>query len=369
MEALSDLWVLLRCLECGGRLQLGTDPVEHGYPELGPDALLVCERCTVRFPVIAGTARMLSRQMLERLHDQYPRSASVLIASGLSRQGETDISGDVLGGETRVRDRTAESFGYVWQRFSDLEPESQVRFHFRQRMRPHPPELLGGWLVLDVGSGSGINSRLAGDLGASVVAVDLSSAIDVTRASTPPSVLTVQADAERLPFEHGTFDFVMSMGVLHHLPDTERALRSIAAYARPNCHVHIYLYWMPTRRWHRLVLAGVKATHAVTSRLPSRVVHLFCYPAAALSWLLFVGPYRLLRGRRRARRIAGALPLKAYADTSSTALVGALFDYLHTPIQTRFTREQVVSMMTASQLTDVEVIADNGWIADGRRCA
>jgi 2-polyprenyl-3-methyl-5-hydroxy-6-metoxy-1,4-benzoquinol methylase len=323
------------------------------------------------FPVVAGTVRMLSRPLLERLVDEYPRSRPVLEASGLSAPGNhpADVATVQHAREDRIKQGTAENFAYVWGHFAHIAEEGPAawRPYFLRRMKPHSPESFRGRLVLDVGSGSGINSLQAANVGASVVAVDLSSAIDVTRRHVPADVLTVQADAERLPFEPGTFDFVMSMGVLHHLPNPQRAIRSIVPYARANGHVHISLYWVPTRRWHRLLLAAVTTARVIMRGLPDRAVHGLCYPAAGMSWAVFVGPHRVLRGRTRARRLADALPLKAYADESFRGLVGALFDYLRTPIQMRFTHEQVRSMMAGSGLIDIQVIADNGWIADGRR--
>jgi hypothetical protein len=78
---LSHLWTLLRCLECGSPLNL-SHVAEPGYPELGPDALLSCRRCSARYPVVAGTARMLPKVMLDRLALDYPRSESIRIAAG-----------------------------------------------------------------------------------------------------------------------------------------------------------------------------------------------------------------------------------------------------------------------------------------------
>src|SRR4029453_13659901 len=94
-------------------------------------------------------------------------------------------------------------------------------------MQPHRPEFFDGISVLDVGTGSGRHAKVAADLGARVIAGDLGNSIDVARGTLPPDVITVQADAEALPLAPASFDFVMSIGVLHHLPDTERALRSL----------------------------------------------------------------------------------------------------------------------------------------------
>ena len=146
--------------------------------------------------------------------------------------------------------------------------------------------------MLDVGAGSGRHSAQAAAAGANVVAVDLGDSIDVARRNLPPEVLTVEADAEDLPFEPGSFDFVMAIGVLHHLPDPARALRAIARFARPGGHVHVYLYWWPESRLQRTVLRGVAAARRLTVRLPHRLLHLACYPLAAALLLMVVAPYR-----------------------------------------------------------------------------
>jgi 2-polyprenyl-3-methyl-5-hydroxy-6-metoxy-1,4-benzoquinol methylase len=157
-------------------------------------------------------------------------------------------------------------------------------------MQPHPPEFFDGISVLDVGTGSGRHARVAASLGARVVEVDPGRSIDIARRNLPPEVITVQADAEALPLAVASFDFVMSIGVLHHLPDTERALRGLVRYARPEGHVHIYLYWRPARRSHRFILAGVTLARRLTTRLPHRLLHIACYPLAGILFTTIVLP-------------------------------------------------------------------------------
>ena len=49
-------------------------------------------------------------------------------------------------------------------------------------------------------------------------------------------------DAENLPFDDNYFDLVYSWGVIHHTPDTEKALREIVRVTRPGgeCKVMVY---------------------------------------------------------------------------------------------------------------------------------
>ena len=213
MTHLSSLVSLLRCLDCTEPLKVADLVNPGGYPELGPDGILECTGCTARYPIVAGTARMLRKTAIAELARDYPCSVSVL-QQAVGKDGAPSP-------DSNVKQRTAESFAYEWSHFGQLrEVYGQ---NFLGYMKPHSADFFSDLLLLDIGCGSGRHSYEAAKLGARVVAVDLGRSIDVARRNLPLDVLTVQADAELLPFEHSAFDFVMSIGVLHHLPNTERA--------------------------------------------------------------------------------------------------------------------------------------------------
>jgi ubiquinone/menaquinone biosynthesis C-methylase UbiE len=323
--ALEENLERLRCVECGGRIA----------PD---DAGVRCEGCGSEYPIVDGTLRMLPKG--------------------------TALKAPHAGARENLKQRTAESFAYEWSRFGERRPEWKK--NFVDYMQPHDPGVFSGLSVLDVGTGSGRHAREAALLGASVVAVDLGDSIDVARTNVPESVLTVQADAERLPFAPGSFDFVMSIGVLHHLEDPGRALQGLSNYIRPGGRLHVYLYWQPQHRSHRVVLRGVSLARRLTTRLPHRLLHALCYPLAALLYVLVVLPYRRLRSVPRLRRIAELFPLKTYADYPFAVLVNDQFDRFSAPIEHRYTREEVRRMLESAGLSEVVVLPHHGWIADGR---
>jgi ubiquinone/menaquinone biosynthesis C-methylase UbiE len=85
-----------------------------------------------------------------------------------------------------------------------------------------------------------------GKAGASAVGVDLSiRSLALARQNAKinhvvPTLLS--ADAEALPFSDCSFDLVYSWGVLHHTPDTERAIREVHRVLRPGSECRIMLY-------------------------------------------------------------------------------------------------------------------------------
>jgi ubiquinone/menaquinone biosynthesis C-methylase UbiE/uncharacterized protein YbaR (Trm112 family) len=317
--------VRLYCVECHSELCRADDS-------------LVCRACGARYPIVDGTPRLLRRAFRKM------QSADA---------------------ETAAKQRTGASFAYEWETFGAPRPE--WRKNFLDYMQPHAPGFFNGKLMLDVGTGSGRHAAQAASFGADVVAVDVGASIDVARRNVPKGVATVQADAEALPFAPETFDIVVSIGVLHHLPDTERALKSLVRYARRGGRVHVYLYWQPPIGLHRHILRAVSAVRMLTTKLPHRLLRVTCYPLAALLYIFVVLPYRVARGHPWLRRLASLFPLKAYADYPFGVLVNDQFDRFSAPIERRFTQDQVVTMMKDAGLRNVVVLPHHGWVADGIR--
>ncbi len=109
-----------------------------------------------------------------------------------------------------------------------------------------PFELLKGARVLEIGCGSGLHTELMAAAGAEVTAVDLTlHAIEATRkrlALKGLSADVIQADAESLPLDSRSFDFVWSWGVIHHSARTGKIVREISRIikATGECRVMVY---------------------------------------------------------------------------------------------------------------------------------
>jgi SAM-dependent methyltransferase len=109
--------------------------------------------------------------------------------------------------------------------------------------------------VLEIGVGMGADFVRFGKAGAKAVGIDLSIrslALARRNAEINQVVPTLaNADAESLPFADHTFDLVYSWGVLHHTPDTERAVRELHRVLKPGAECRVMLY-------HRRSLVGLQ---------------------------------------------------------------------------------------------------------------
>src|ERR1017187_5290180 len=170
----NEIQAILRCLECRSRL------------DQRPDGL-VCSGCGKQYPALNGVVRFVDAQ------------------------------------------NYAGSFGFQWKTHARTQLDD-VNSHrseiaFRQRTGFRPDDLAGK-LGLDLGFAMGRFAEVAPRWGAHVVGIALSPASEVAaQRLADRNAAIFQADVFHLPFAEGSFDFIYSIGVLHHTPSCEQAVK------------------------------------------------------------------------------------------------------------------------------------------------
>jgi len=269
--------------------------------------------------------------------------------------------------------RTAEAFAWHGREFTELLPEHEE--HFRDVVAPRGPEFFAGKVVLDAGCGPGRHALFASRFGAREVwAIDLGAAVATAQslASGDPNVHVLQADLLRPPFPPGAgdrgFDFVFSLGVIHHLDDPAAAIASLARLLRPGGELFVWVY---ADEGNALARRVIEPLRRLTTRLPPRALRLLTLPAAAALQALVSLVYRPARGTRLERRLPAwgyFAPLAGFSFRRKQAVVA---DQLVAP-QTRYVRrEELREWLGAAGLEGIEVGNRNGnsWRAHGRRPA
>src|SRR5437660_7359415 len=140
-------------------------------------------------------------------------------------------------------------------KFSDAEMGTREFFErveaHRYSKEWHIPEAANfssakGLRVLEIGCGMGTDGAQFAKAGADYTGVDLTeAAIELSRKRFELFGLRGAfrvADAENLDFADGSFDLVYSHGVLHHTPDTARAVREIHRVLKPGGRAIVMLY-------------------------------------------------------------------------------------------------------------------------------
>lgn len=350
---------LLRCPVCRGKLE-STPFVRSADDQEVVEGVLACA-CGSSYPILNTIPRMLQNAytLFPSFVDRYGDRAKPSVAA--TRKTEDAAPLDVVVAKTR------ESFGYQWTTFSEMACD--FRENFWNYLQPATPEFLRGRLGLDAGCGFGRHIYHAASCGAEMIGMDLSRAIDASYENTKqfPNVHLVQGDIYAPPFAAATFDFIYSVGVLHHLPDPERGVQSLVPLVKPNGSMFVWLY-SKSRPISNFLLECVRT---VTTHLPHPLVKGISF-AGALADCAFVLPYRLLSSTPGLGRVMDRITparIKLYSHYPFQVLHADWFDRLAAPVRFYYNGQEVADILKTAGLTDVQVAPTGlyGWRGLGIR--
>jgi len=145
-------------------------------------------------------------------------------------------------------DKYVKSFSFEWEIHKKTQldsitgrPESKDTFIQKTGTKP---ENLKDKIVLDVGCGMGRFMEVVQPYAKEVIGVDLSFAVDSAYENLKKfdNVHLIQADIFNLPFKNNTFDFIFSIGVLHHTRDTKKAFIKLPSILKSEGEIAIWVY-------------------------------------------------------------------------------------------------------------------------------
>jgi SAM-dependent methyltransferase len=297
--------------------------------------------------------------------------SGVLICDGCGRRWSIENRVPRLVPEDLVeqQEKTSEAFGWQWQHFTEMHPEFEAQF--LDWLHPIDPTFFEGKRVLDAGCGTGRHAYYAASYGAKeVVALDLSGAVETARGNLAAfeDVLVVQGDLLRPPLravsDGGGFDFVYSIGVLHHLPDPFEGFRSLVRFLRPGGTIAVWVYGYENNGFVRNV---VEPLRRVSTRIPPPALRTLAWPLAIGFHGLAKAVYRPLNGTSVGR----ALPLNEYmssvAGFSFRQNYGIVFDQLVAPTAAYIKGSELVAWFHETGLEDVQISHRHGnsWRGHG----
>ena len=137
-----------------------------------------------------------------------------------------------------------------------------------------------GRSVLEIGCGLGTDLLQFARAGARVTGVDLSDvSVGLVQERFRQEGLSIEArpaDAESLPFGDDTFDAVYSFGVLHHTPNTPKAVGEAIRVLRPGGTLMLMLYHSQSiHSWVGRALNNLTSTYRVKDGSMSEWIRIF----------------------------------------------------------------------------------------------
>lgn len=277
---------------------------------------------------------------------------------------------DDLGGNIDLT--TVQSFGEEWNAFHGFE-NAEIKKIGDTYFDIITPAMMGmDKTAADFGCGTGRWSKYIHDKFGAVAAIDPSDAVFAASQLLQgvDNVHLYKASIDNLPFADNYFDFGFSLGVLHHIPDTQAAMNSCVKKIKPGGHFLVYLYYSLDNRGflYKTLFGASDLVRRVISKMPGWLKRFCCNMMAVFFYMPFVLFSRFLRLLGVSKKIRSKIPLHAYENTSFYIIRNDALDRFGTPLEQRFSRKQVQQMMETAGLSQI-IFSEQSpyWHAVGRK--
>lgn len=270
--------------------------------------------------------------------------------------------------------KTVEGFGEEWCKFdqSNLETKEYDRL-FMNYFSIFPfDEISKQSIGADIGCGSGRwAKRIAGNVG-KLYCVDASSeALEVAKKNLESfdNIEFLNQSVDNLDIKDNSLDFLYSLGVLHHIPDTLVGIKSCTKKIKIGGYFLIYLYYSLDNRpfYFRLIWKLSEILRNFISKLPVKLKFLVTDLIALLVYLPIAKITKFLE-------MIGVsiekIPLSFYRNTSFYTMRTDSLDRFGTRLEQRFSKYEIESMLKEAGLNNI--IFSNKepyWVAIGKKCA
>lgn len=276
-----------------------------------------------------------------------------------------------MGNRENIDEKTVNGFGDEWERFDQTKlnkNEQQQLFDLYFAVFPWkklPSDAVG----FDLGCGSGRWAKLVVPRVGHLHCVDPSSALEIAKRNLANNHNCEfhSASVDSMPIADGSMDFGYSLGVLHHVPDTQAAMSVCVKKLKPGAPFLVYLYYAFDNRpvWFRTLWRCSEILRYGISRLP----YVLRYVVSQLiAGTVYFPLARLALLTEKAGFDVRNMPLSSYRNLSFYTMRTDALDRFGTRLEQRFTRTEIKKMMEQAGLERIEFSTDVPfWCAVGYR--
>ena len=272
---------------------------------------------------------------------------------------------------SNIDEKVVEEFGEEWLKFHEFSDEMISKSVGEYFDIINDRVLNKNSYAIDIGCGSGRWTKVMAARAGFIEAVDPSNAIFAADKLLKDidNVRLTKASINTLPFDDETFDFAMSVGVLHHIPNTQQAMTDCVKKVKHGGYFYTYLYHDISHKGFitRTAFAISDTLRKGISRMPPAIKKFTCDIIAGFVYLPLVSTSRFFSWLGL-KKIAKKIPLADYSNKAFFVMRNDALDRFGTRLEQRFTRKQVEEMMINSGLTEI-VISEGTpyWHGIGKR--
>lgn len=259
---------------------------------------------------------------------------------------------------TNIDPKVVQDFGEEWLKFQNYSAEEIKSWAISYFDILDDSIVNKNTYALDIGCGTGRWTKYLSGRAGFIEAIDPSNAVlaaDYLLGGIQ-NVRIAKAAVETIPFHDETFDFVMSIGVLHHIPDTQKAMIDCVKKLKKGGYFYVYLYHNFESRGllFKAIFSFSEGIRKIVSKFPSGLKRFSCDILAVATYMPFVATGRVLN-KIGLKTLSAKMPLKDYQNKSFFIIRNDALDKYGTTLEQRFSKEEVITLMQKSGLTNIVI--------------
>jgi ubiquinone/menaquinone biosynthesis C-methylase UbiE len=256
-----------------------------------------------------------------------------------------------------IDEKTVSSFGDEWKRFdqkgmSDDESKRIFNNYFSIFQWNNISSDAEGF---DMGCGSGRWARFVAPRVGHLNCIDPSDAIDVAKKTLHDfnNITFIRGSVSDSHLKKNSQDFGYSLGVLHHVPDTQKAIKSCVELLKVDAPLLLYLYYAFDNKpfFFKAIWKVSDILRSVISKLPLTLRNI-CTDIIFV--FIYIPLYFVSKVAERIGINPDNIPLSYYRSLSFYTMRTDSRDRFGTPLEKRFTLDEIKEMMVESGLRDIQ---------------
>ena len=262
-----------------------------------------------------------------------------------------------INNDKNIDKQLVNDFGNEWNKYRQNNNNFDLDKAFQQYFHIFPSEYLSDQKIgFDAGCGSGRWAKYIAPKVKKLYCIEPSKkAINVAKNNLKnfKNCTFECCSINSSNVENNSMDFGYCLGVLHHIPDTEKALLSCTNKLKKGSPFLLYIYYNFDNKpnWFKLIWEITNLFRKVISKLPfnlkllsSKLIAIFIYlPLAKLSQLLELFGINVTN-----------IPLSYYRNKSFYFMNTDALDRFGTRLEKRFSKKEIVTLMKKCNLHSIE---------------
>lgn len=242
-------------------------------------------------------------------------------------------------------------FGDEWERFNFLNGDDleSLKEQFNNYISPLPPEILKrrDLVAADFGAGTGRWSYFFSRYCQQLYILEPSlKAFSVSRLRflKNKKIILLNQPIEQNDVPEKCLDLAISLGVLHHIHDTQAALNAIYTKLKPGGYFLGYVYYALDNKApaYRFVWIVSDWLRRGISQLPNRIKFML---TDLIAIFIYLPLSRLCKLLACVKFPITTIPLHHYANLSFTVMRNDALDRFGTSLEKRFKKSEIVEML------------------------